>query len=109
MPSVIRGNDNFDSANGGPNAAYGAVGTYAFLIYRGALSMSADTNVAGSSLIPGGVYANTNVADDYAGNGNGSAIVTGSGALSGTWKAMGSANYAATSNFTRGTIFLRIS
>jgi len=89
--------------------SYGAVGTYAFLIYRGAISLSANTNVAGSSLIPGGAYANTSVADNSVGNANGSAIATGSGALSGTWKALGAVTYASTSNFTRGTVFVRIS
>jgi hypothetical protein len=89
--------------------AYGAVGTYAFLVFRGASFLSAGTNIAGSSLIPGGVYANTLVADNSVGNANGSALSTGSGALGGTWKAMGAVTFSSGSNFSRGTVFLRIS
>ena len=89
--------------------AYGSVGSYAFLVFRGASFLSAGTNIAGSSLIPGGVYANTLVADNSVGNANGSALSTGSGALGGTWKAMGAVTFSSGSNFSRGTVFLRIS
>lgn len=88
--------------------AYGDVGTYAFLIVRGG-GFSANATYAGSSLIPGGAYGNTIVADNSVAAANGSAIATGAGALAGTWRAMGAVSYLVGSNFTRGTVFLRIS
>jgi hypothetical protein len=33
MPSVIRGDDNFDSADVGPSTNYGSVGSYALLYH----------------------------------------------------------------------------
>jgi len=88
--------------------AYGAVGTYAFLVFRGG-GFAANATIAGSSLIPGGAYANTVVADNSVGAANGSAIATGSGALAGTWRAMGAVTFSSGSSFTRGAVFLRIS
>lgn len=89
--------------------AYGSVGSYAFLVFRGPAFLSAGTNIAGSSLIPGGVYGNTIVADNSVANANGSALSTGSGALGGTWQAVGAVTFSSGSSFSRGTVFLRIS
>ena len=89
--------------------AYGSVGSYAFLVFRGAAFLSAGTDIAGSSLIPGGVYGNTIVADNSVANANGSALSTGSGALGGTWRAFGAVTFSSGSSFSRGTVFLRIS
>lgn len=74
MPSVIRGNDNFDSANFGPNATTGAVGTYGFFTCSASGTLSAGSTVSGSTL----TYASV--------SGGG---VNSSGTPSGTWKLMG--------------------
>ena len=53
MTSIIRGNDNFDSSGGTPNAAAGAIGTYAFLQVKDAFestARAAGSTLAGSSL-----------------------------------------------------------
>ena len=88
---------------------YGAVGTYAFLAKRGTGSVVAGSTYAGSDLVPAGVSVIYNIADDNRGDGNDSALGVGSGALSGTWRAMGSFTFSSASNWTRATIFVRIS
>ena len=89
--------------------AYGAVGTYGWLATRNTSSVTAGSTYAGSSLVPAGVYANVTVADNSVGPANGSAIGVGSGALSGTWRAMGSFTFGSGNTYARGTTFLRIS
>jgi hypothetical protein len=88
--------------------AYGAVGSYAWLV-RDGLQVVAGSTYAGSVLKPGGVYANPAFADDSVGAANASALAKGSGTLAGTWRAMGSVTYLSTTSFARGTLFLRIS
>jgi len=96
-------------AAGAPSTAYGAVGTYAFLAKRGTGAVVEGDTYAGSGLVPAGLYVSANIADDYVGSGDASAIGVGSGALSGTWRAMGSFTFSSGSNWTRATTFLRIS
>jgi len=88
---------------------YGAIKTYAFLTKRGTGAVVAGDTYAGSDLVPAGVYVSANVADDNVGSGDKSALGVGSGALSGTWRAMGSFTFSSASNWTRATTFLRIS
>ena len=89
--------------------AYGDVGSYGWLATRTTASVVAGSTYAGSGLVPAGVYSNINVADNSVGPANGSAIGVGSGALSGTWRAMGSFTFNPTLLYVRGTLFLRIS
>jgi hypothetical protein len=95
------------AANAG--ASYGAVGTYAFLATRNTSSVVAGSTYAGSSLVPAGVYSIATIADNTEANGNASALGVGSGALSGTWRAMGSFTAGSGNTYTRATLFLRIS
>ena len=90
MPSVIRGDDNFDSANSGPNATVGAVGTYGLFSSSVSGTIYAGDTVAGSTL----TYASVS-----------SGGVLRNGVPSGTWMCMG---YRGTST-TVTTVYLRIS
>ena len=97
MPSVIRGNDNFDSANGGPNASAGAVGTYAHL-------------GSASDISPGSTYAGSGLSWAGHAGGYGSSsnnLIVNAGTVSGTWRAVGYSSYASKTLFI--TLFLRIS
>lgn len=91
------------------STTYGAIKTYAFLTKRGTGAVVAGDTYAGSDLVPAGVSVNANIADDTVGSANGSAVSVGNGALSGTWRAMGSLTASSASNWTRATTFLRIS
>ena len=95
MASVIRGDDNFDSANVGPSTTSGAVGTYANVVYYGAELSFGDT-VAGSSLYP----ATISKSGDYTYR-TGATVAFGSTAvaLSGTWRVMASANPGSTRTY----------
>ena len=93
MASVIRGDDNFDSSGGTPNAAAGAVGTYAMLQVRDAFEGTA--RAAGSTL------AGSSLGFSSAGNLNGVAP-------NGTWRLMGQMN-AVTSGNGNTSVWLRIS
>ena len=86
MASVIRGDDNFDSANAGSTTA-GDVGTYALVhnVVNGTKSWG--TTISGSSLYPGALI-NGSASPDYA-FGQTTAISE-SITLSGTWRIMGS-------------------
>jgi hypothetical protein len=88
---------------------YGAIGTYAFLAKRGTGEVLAGTTYPGSDLVPAGVYVTSSIADNAVGTGSASALGVGSGALSGTWRAMGSFTFSSATNYTRATIFVRIS
>lgn len=99
MPSVIRGNDNFDSANGGPNADIGAVGTYAWLGSPTAGVLSEGSTYAGSGLRYAG-SASTNTYNDN------TAMHIGGSAPAGTWRCMGNGGISSRYN---ATLFLRIS
>lgn len=103
MASVIRGDDNFDSAEGGPNATFGGVGTYAFLQWEGASQQSPGATVAGSSLYPASSWGGTS-----------GAYYSGVGRPSGTWRLMGSTGYyggtvALDRSDTYSSVFVRIS
>lgn len=82
MPSVIRGDDNFDSAIGG-STTLGAVGTYALLNWNTTSAQTENTTVSGSSLR----YSN---AGDYSPT-NGAGYRNSS--PSGTWRLMGNVGY----------------
>lgn len=104
MPSVIRGDDNFDSANGGPNAQAGAVGTYAFLYYFGTGSTEGSTK-AGSDLYMSGFHRSVAIASD----GDSAVYVTQGGtAQAGTWRCMGRTNFGSANTYSRFTLWLRI-
>jgi hypothetical protein len=88
--------------------AYGAVGSYIFgaIVGNGTLLITEDTNYAGSSINPGGVFSNQTGADIVSSEG---ASLRGATTLSGTWRSMGRARSTATSIRTFTTLFLRIS
>ena len=100
MPSVIRGNDNFDSATVG-STTLGAVGTYGF-VWVTSGNYSAGTTFASSSL----QWSNTG---DGAENGSSGVTVP-----AGTWRVMGSVGKYKGGNNTntggyRTTLAVRIS
>ena len=101
MPSVIRGNDNFDSATVGSPTA-GAVGTYAFLrtASGSTAGVTAGSTYSGSALR---YYASV----DSGFNTNLYIYNTGS-TPSGTWRAMGTGSDSRY-NHTVSTVFVRIS
>ena len=89
--------------------AFGAVGTYAFLVKNGTL-VSSGSSYSGSSLQSGGVNAIVSVTTNnsvYAANMT--QLARGDTTMSGTWRAMGSVSYNSSSTYGRGTVFLRIS
>ena len=118
MPSVIRGNDNFDSANGGPNATVGAVGTYAWL-----QSSSANFNVTpGSTYAGSGFYyagttgtawsitASSTAFDDEAGDWSSGPGTDYRVSPAGTWRCMGATSPGASNDYDYpSSLFLRIS
>ena len=94
MASVIRGDDNFDSANVGPSTTFGAVGTYAFVIDYGA-AQNIGSTIAGSTIRPALIYKPGNIETSVA-----SYLAHGSqeSTLSGTWRIMSSKNQASSTN-----------
>lgn len=104
MPSVIRGDDNFDSANAGGTTA-GDVGTYAFLRQFGnnKAQVTFGGTLAGSSLYPTSMNNSTS-GGPYWG-------ITGSlgTAVSGTWQCMGFYDPTTSANDNPVTLFVRIS
>jgi hypothetical protein len=101
MASVIRGNDNFDSATVG-STALGDVGTYAFL--RTA-SGSTGGVTAGSTYSGSGLRYYASVDSGF--NTNTYTYNTGS-TPSGTWRAMGTGSDSRYNHFQQ-TVFVRIS
>ena len=93
MASVIRGDDNFDSSGGTPNAAVGAVGTYAMLQVKDAFKSTA--RAAGSTL------AGSSLGFSAANNLNGVSP-------DGTWRLMGQIA-SVTSGNGNSSVWLRIS
>ena len=87
--------------------AYGGVGTYAWLVKRDSVEITAGSTYSGASLVPGGAYIGGIAGDNTLSTGTGFGGATGSGALSGTWRAHGSVG--AGTNYSRSTLFLRIS
>jgi hypothetical protein len=73
MASIIRGNDNFDSATAGPITTAGAVGTYMFANNSTYGTIATGSTVAGSTLRP-----------TSAGNPSNTSYT-----MSGTWRLMG--------------------
>ena len=102
MASVIRGDDNFDSAIGG-STTLNAVGTYAWL---GGITTSIRPNagdiIAGSSL----TYAGTASASFYSDNTAARIGFSVPSTPSGTWRAMGGTGNVARYN---ATLYVRIS
>jgi hypothetical protein len=89
-------------------AAFGAVGTYAFLYSGNNVSIVNGSNYAGSDLFAAGIWrdGSTIPLDDAR---SGPETTRGGSAQSGTWKAMGRVNVASTAGSdTRITLFLRI-
>ena len=89
MASVIRGNDNFDSAGVGKNAGTGAVGSYAMLATDSKGVISLGTTRSGANLIWSGLVqydfgSSTNLRTDL------SSSESQDGNPSGTWKLLGS-------------------
>ena len=101
MASVIRGDDNFDSAIGG-STDLGAVGTYAFLrtASGSTAGVTAGSTYSGSALR---YYASV----DSGSNTNCYTYNTGS-APSGTWRAMGT-GADSRYNHSVSSVFVRIS
>jgi len=91
----------------GSSTTYGAVGTYVwgFTVSTG---IANNSTKAGSSIYPAGdFYYMTSLGGD---SGSASFIHTQGGtALSGTWRVMGRSMGSSTNNFTRFTLFVRIS
>lgn len=88
-------------------ASAGDVGTHVFGTINGG-GVAFGGVYAGSSIIPSGVYHTSMLALDTAGSGNSSALVTGGGYLSGSWRAMGTENHYIGTQYARATLFLRI-
>jgi len=88
--------------------AYGAVGSYIFgaIVGNGTLLITENTDYAGSSINPGGVFSNQTGADIVSTEGS---SLRGATTLSGTWRSMGRARSTATTTRTFTTLFLRIS
>jgi hypothetical protein len=88
--------------------AYGAVGSYIFgaIVGNGTLLITENTDYAGSSINPGGVFSNQTGADTVSTEG---ASLRGATTLSGTWRSMGRARSTVTTTRTLTTLFLRIS
>ena len=88
--------------------SYGAVGSYleGGFVGRGDV-LTQNSTIAGSSIKPGGAFANNTDADTVVSSG---ASLFGGSALSGTWRVMGRSRSSATSTVrTFTTLFLRIS
>ena len=89
MPSVIRGNDNFDSGvELGSSTTWGDVGTYAFAQQSSVVNTinAGSATLSGSSIQPHAVTA-YNQSASYTGNHHWPS--PGSAPGSGTWQAMG--------------------
>jgi len=89
-------------------AAFGAVGTYAFLYSGNNVSIVNGSDYAGSDLFAAGIWKDgSTISTD--GTTSDISATRGGTAQSGTWKAMGRVNVASTAgNDTRITLFLRI-
>lgn len=104
MASVIRGDDNFDSANVGPSTTAGAVGTYAHVASYGSTAHNVGDTVAGSSLFTWEGYSSSNVSSGTTFTFGG---VTHAYGFSGTWRWVSAGNLSSTR--TRMGLALRIS
>lgn len=109
MSTVIRGNDNFDSASP-VSTTYGAVGTYVLADKQASGGVTYNSTHAGSTLRPTGFTGSQNRGASldwtytYMRGWTGPAST-----LSGTWRAMGEENYYTPSSYNRQTLFVRIS
>ena len=113
MVSTIRGSDNFDSADVNTNDTAGAVGTYAFCVWRGntASAPTAGSTVSGSLLRYGAAgepspYSSVATASWQSGA---YTLNQGGSALPGTWRSMGGGGVSADSSAYVYTLYLRIS
>ena len=93
MTSIIRAQDNFDSAVIPPTTGFGDVGTYALVG-----SSSAAQRISGDTILGSSLNYSYSVWDGNYGNWGGS--------LSGTWRCMG---YSGPSGYTNGTAYVRVS
>ena len=104
MASVIRGNDNFDSAIGG-STTYGGVGTYGLFHWPSAGIRNPGDTIAGSSIYPASSFDDSGSYNGYS---------SASGHPSGTWRLMGqTGRMNGTTTLTRAdnyaSVFVRIS
>ena len=106
MSTVLRGNDNFDSASP-VSTTYGGVGTYiAGMAQTGGTQRTGGYTISGSSLLQ------PTSSNWYPYAQATSLSSTGSASLSGTWRLMAprwGINNADDSNFATGGLFVRIS
>ena len=103
MASVIRGDDNFNSANASGSASVGAVGTYALLIQTTKTNRAAGTVVAGSELRYFATEARTTAWVNHRHYG-------GDTAPAGSWRTMGQVTHLyGDSDARAATLFLRVS
>ena len=113
MASVIRGDDNFDSASVGPSTDYGAVGTY-ILAYYNKTSSSATVS-AGDTMAGSVIYPMSQLSTGAPGTGSYgygtqfSYAHRTSSALSGTWRVMGPNVTLASNTRDTMTVMVRIS
>ncbi|MCF6304404.1 MAG: hypothetical protein L3J33_03425 [Rhodobacteraceae bacterium] len=88
--------------------SYGDIGSYIFGIVE-TTGFTGGAIFAGADIRPAALGAVlTTLADDTRSAGTASALWSGSGALSGTWQAMGGSEADGASQRTRATLFLRV-
>ena len=106
MPSVIRGDDNFDSSSVGPSTDYGEVGTYS-LLHRttGSSTINKGSTYAGSGLriLPMQFPYLTGRTSIQTTNGRDTSTI------SGTWRAMTDCETTDNSSWYPAALFVRIS
>ena len=107
MASVIRGDDNFDSADVGPSTSAYAVGTYAHVAYYSSTVHNIGDTVAGSSLFSWEGYSSSNQSGGASFTYGGSSESTSSTSFSGTWRGMSAGSI--TSSRSRFGLAVRIS
>lgn len=106
--SDLTNDSGFITSQYSPPTAFGAVGTYAFLVKNGT-SVTSGSSVAGSSLQSGGVSAvQSRTINNASYDANVTGLSRGDTTMSGTWRAMGSVTAASSGTYGRGTVFLRI-
>lgn len=101
MSTVLRGNDNFDSASP-VSTTYGAVGTYAAAVVPNGNTYAGGDTISGSSL-KNFTGESWNQLERF---GNATQVSAG---LSGTWRCMAPFQTSSVSGYAGGTIWVRIS
>jgi len=102
MSTVLRGNDNFDSASPVPTT-HGAVGTYTSAYVAYSATITRGSTISGSSLLQSNAAFTHDMERSYN-------QATASAGLSGTWRAMSRAVNTTESGFNVGSVlWVRIS